>query len=141
MFPLPAELPTNLEEQLRILLPRLRMLHAFVEFELGVNFSIDQLKGHSRVECFNRILHLVQHAAIGGAFDALSEEACQTVSVVPNAGEKLDLRLEALCRSPNLDSSQVNFVSEMAAIVASLRLCLQLVTQNEAVSCYFISSA
>ncbi|KAM3181411.1 hypothetical protein ACTXT7_014431 [Hymenolepis weldensis] len=130
MFPLPAELPTNLEEQLKIL-PRLRMLHAFVEFELGVNFSIDQIKSHCRVECFNRILHLVQHAAIGGAFNALSEEACQTVSVVPNAGEKLDLRLEALCRPPNLHS-QVDSVSEMAAIVASLRLCLQLITENEA---------
>ncbi|VDO07385.1 unnamed protein product [Rodentolepis nana] len=130
MFPLPAELPTNLEEQLNTLLPRLRILHAFVEFELGVNFSIDQTKSHSHVECFNRILHLIQHAAIGGAFIPVSEKDVQTVSVIPNAVDELDLRLEALC-SQSSHSSEYNYISEMAAIVASLRLCLQLVTQNE----------
>nr|CDS33229.1 protein of unknown function DUF1740 [Hymenolepis microstoma] len=129
MFPLPAELATNLEEQLNTLLPRLRTLHAFVEFELGVNFSIDQIKNHSRDECFNRILHLIQHAAMGGGFNPILENDVQAVSVIPNAGDKLELRLEALC-SQSLHPSQFNYISEMAAILASLRLCLQLVTQN-----------
>ncbi|KAM7542951.1 hypothetical protein Aperf_G00000009347 [Anoplocephala perfoliata] len=130
MYPIPAEISTSPEECLGILLPRLRVLQAFVEFELGVNFPIDQIENLSRVECFNRALHLLQHAAVGGAFIPFEEEG-HSVSAFPSGVDQLELRLEALCgQSPQ--PSQTNALSELASIFASLRLYLQLITQDEA---------
>lgn len=135
LYPIPAAVSASLEEYLSILLPRLRILQAFVEFELGVNFPIDQIESLSRVECFNRALHLLQHAAIGGAFIPFAE-GDQSVSVFLSGVDQLDLRLEVL-GSQSPQPSQISALSELASILASLRLYVQLITQDGAVSNLF----
>ncbi|VDK31458.1 unnamed protein product [Taenia asiatica] len=143
MFSIPSSPATNatttLEEQLNVILPRLRILHAFVEFELGVHFPLELARTLSRSECFARALHLIQHAAIGGAFAPLVENPSTPIlrSALVNTADQLVQRLEMLRRllPPNMDNNSssycVHSVADLAAILSSLLLYLQLLTSGE----------
>lgn len=145
MYPLPTvsitTAETTLDEQLNVILPRLRILHAFVEFELGVNFPLDLARALSRSECFARALHLIQHAAIGGTFAPLTEGQPTPLprSTLVNTADQLVQRLETLRRllpltTDKISSSStscVHSVADLAAIMSSLLLYLQLLTSGE----------
>ncbi|VDM32054.1 unnamed protein product [Hydatigera taeniaeformis] len=142
MYPIPTILSmaveTNLEEQLSIILPRLRVLYAFVEFELGVHFPFYLAQTLSRSECFSRALHLIRHAAIGGTFTLLPEGQLTPVphSALVDTADQLVQRLELLRRLlPSTDQTSTSYsvysVAELTAILSSLLLYLHLLTSGE----------
>ncbi|KAL5108146.1 Nuclear exosome regulator NRDE2, partial [Taenia crassiceps] len=143
-YPIPVSSSTNtaitLEEQLDVILPRLRVLHAFVEFELGVHFPLHLARNLSRSECFARALHLIQHAAMGGAFAPLVEGQPTSTprSALVNTADQLVQRLMRLRRLLPLTTNDISSsfscvhpVADLTAILSSLLLYLQLLTSGE----------
>lgn len=120
-----------------------------MEFELGVHFPLDLARTLSRNECFARALHLIQHAATGGAFAPLVKDQSTPISrsAFVSAAGQLVQRLEMLRRllpltADNISSSSscVHSVADLTAILSSLLLYLHLLTSDEDVSTRFFYS-
>ncbi|VDD75335.1 unnamed protein product [Mesocestoides corti] len=140
MYPVPAHssasTETTLEHQLNLLLPRLQILHAFLEFELGVNFPIDLVRASCCQGRFSRALHLVRHAAAGGAFVPLADDEHQTIQreSLAEIGNQLAQRLETLRSSVAFRAHSrltQHSIANLAGILSSLLLHLQLLTLDE----------